>query len=129
MAFKSIPLRTSEISPHLRYRLQPDILLLPTHSPRWLQKIGTSCLTRESKAKIQTLNIVLINFWYRSVKPVHYDISLWDLEFGGDWKYKGLVKIDTRIVKATKEIVLNAKELEIQGAKLWTAEAKSMSLH
>jgi aminopeptidase N len=70
---------------------------------------------------------VLISFRYRSVKPVHYDISLWNLEFGGDWKYKGLVKIDTRIIKATKEIVLNAKELDIQGAKLWTTEAKSMS--
>ena len=61
-----------------------------------------------------------------SVKPVHYDISLSDLEFGGDWKYKGLVKIDTKIIKATKEIVLNTKELEIQSAKIWTAEAKSM---
>jgi aminopeptidase N len=70
---------------------------------------------------------VLISFRYRSVKPVHYDISLWDLEFGGDWKYRGLVKIDTRIIKATKEIVLNAKELDIQGAQLRTTEAQSMS--
>jgi aminopeptidase N len=58
---------------------------------------------------------------------VHYDISLSDLEFGGDWKYKGVVKIDTKVTKATKEIVLNVKELEIQSAKVWTAEAKSMS--
>jgi hypothetical protein len=37
------------------------------------------------------------------------------------------VKIDTKVTKATKEIVLNVKELEIQSAKVWTAEAKSMS--
>ena len=70
---------------------------------------------------------MLISFRCCSVKPVHYDISLWNLEFGGDWKYKGLVKIDTRIIQATKEIVLNAKELDIQEAQLWTAEANSMS--
>jgi hypothetical protein len=68
---------------------------------------------------------MLSNFQCRSVKSVRYDISLWDIEFAGDWKYRGLVKIDTRIVKATKEILLNAKELDIQRAKLWTAEAKS----
>ena len=70
---------------------------------------------------------MLISFGSRSLKPVHYDIFLWDLEFGGNWKYKGLVKIAIRIIKATKEIVLNATELDIQGAQLWTAEANSMS--
>jgi hypothetical protein len=76
IALKSIPLRTSEICPHSRYLPQPGILLPLAHSPRRPQKIGTSRPTCESKAKIQSLNIVLITFRYRSVKPVHHDISL-----------------------------------------------------
>jgi aminopeptidase N len=80
-----------------------------------------SCLSRECNSSCAYVWILISP----RVKPVHYDISLSDLEFGGDWKYKGLVKIDTKVTKATKEIVLNTKELEIQSAKIWTAEAKS----
>jgi aminopeptidase N len=80
------------------------------------------------KPYLTCYNILCTNLWLLArVRPVHYDISLSDLEFGGDWKYKGVVKIDTKVTKATKEIVLNVKELEIQSAKVWTAEAKSMS--
>lgn len=52
------------------------------------------------------------------MKPNHYDISLFDLELGGAWKYKGIVKIDTKIVKPTKEIVLNVKEIEVQNVEI-----------
>jgi aminopeptidase N len=54
------------------------------------------------------------------VKPIHYDISLFDLDLGGTWKYKGVVKIDTKVVKPTKEIVLNAKEIEVQNVEIST---------
>ena len=49
-----------------------------------------------------------------SIKPVNYDLSLFDLEFGGNWGYAGLVKIDARVGKPTKEIVINTKEIDVK---------------
>ncbi|EAW14671.1 M1 family metallopeptidase [Aspergillus clavatus NRRL 1] len=51
-------------------------------------------------------------------KPVHYDVSLFDLELGGLWGYKGIVKIDCKISRPTKEIVLNCKEIEVQNVEV-----------
>ncbi|KAE8147945.1 peptidase family M1-domain-containing protein [Aspergillus avenaceus] len=53
------------------------------------------------------------------VKPVHYDISLFDLQLGGSWAYKGIVRIDSKITHATNEIVLNSKEIEVQQAEIF----------
>ena len=52
------------------------------------------------------------------VKPVHYAISLFDLELGGAYSYQGTVKIDVHVKKLTTEIVLNAVQLKIHSAKL-----------
>ena len=38
---------------------------------------------------------------------------MFNLEFGGDWGYDGLVKIDSKVKTATDEVVLNTKHLEI----------------
>jgi hypothetical protein len=62
-----------------------------------------------------------------SVKPLNYSLSLFDLEFGGGWSYNGTVKIDAAVKKVSKEIVVNAKELEIKGATLHSAESKCTS--
>lgn len=62
-----------------------------------------------------------------SVKPVNYAVSLYDLEFLGDWGYQGTVKIDLDIKKAGKEIVLNAKELVIHAAELFTEQSKTQA--
>jgi hypothetical protein len=62
-----------------------------------------------------------------SVKPLNYNLSLFDLEFGGGWSYNGTVKIDAAVKKASKEIVVNSKELEIKGASLQSAESKCPS--
>ncbi|KAJ9288246.1 hypothetical protein DTO280E4_6045 [Paecilomyces variotii] len=51
-------------------------------------------------------------------KPIHYDLSLFDLEFGGSWSYKGVVKIDLDVTKPTKQIVLNSKEIDVQSAEI-----------
>lgn len=51
-------------------------------------------------------------------KPVHYDLSLYDLNFGDNWGYKGIVKIDTKITRPTTEIELNVKAIDIQSAEL-----------
>jgi hypothetical protein len=58
------------------------------------------------------------------IKPANYNLSLFDLEFGGKWSYKGLVKIDTKIAESTEEIVINTKELEIQSAEVFGEDGK-----
>jgi hypothetical protein len=52
------------------------------------------------------------------VKPTHYKLSLSDLKFSGSWSYNGVVEIDTKIFGPTNEVVLNAKELDIQDAEI-----------
>lgn len=53
-----------------------------------------------------------------AVKPVHYHVSLYDLELGGAWGYKGTVKIDSTVTRPTKEVVLNCKEIEVHKAEI-----------
>lgn len=57
--------------------------------------------------------VVLI---WRRVKPINYDISLYDLELGGSFSYQGTVKIEVHIQKATKEIVINTHQLKLHSA-------------
>ncbi|EIT83329.1 puromycin-sensitive aminopeptidase [Aspergillus oryzae 100-8] len=52
-------------------------------------------------------------------KPVHYEVSLFDLQLGDSWGYKGIVKIDSKITRSTKEIMLNSKEIEVQKAEIF----------
>ncbi|KAM5441604.1 hypothetical protein MferCBS31731_003285 [Microsporum ferrugineum] len=51
-------------------------------------------------------------------KPSHYHVSLYDLTIGGNWGYKGTVKIDTRITRPSKEIVINVKAIDVQSAEI-----------
>jgi aminopeptidase N len=52
-------------------------------------------------------------------KPVNYHVSLFDLQLGGSWEYKGIIKVDTKITRATKEIVLNSKDITVQSAEVF----------
>lgn len=45
-------------------------------------------------------------------------MSLFDLQLGGSWEYKGIVKIDAKITRPTGEIVLNSKEIDVQAAEV-----------
>jgi hypothetical protein len=64
----------------------------------------------------------------RSVEPVNYHLSLSNLEYGGAWKYDGIITIDATVVEPTKCIVVNAKDLDIQSAGVFrVAEETSMS--
>jgi aminopeptidase N len=47
------------------------------------------------------------------VKPVHYDLSLYDIELGGAFSFQGTVKIAAEVLKSTKTIVLNSHQLKI----------------
>ncbi|KAK5280490.1 hypothetical protein LTR40_006276 [Exophiala xenobiotica] len=52
------------------------------------------------------------------IKPVNYDLSLFNLEFGGTWSYDGLLKIASKVKQATNELVINTNELDIKGAEV-----------
>ncbi len=60
-----------------------------------------------------------------AIKPFNYDLSLFDLEFGGNWGYKGLVKIDAKVSEDVDKIVINTKELEIQKAKVLSKDGNT----
>ncbi|KAI9894861.1 MAG: hypothetical protein M1814_000081 [Vezdaea aestivalis] len=53
-----------------------------------------------------------------SVKPTNYDLSIYDLELGGKFSFKGTVKIDISIQRPIENVTLNAQELNIQSAVL-----------
>ena len=60
-----------------------------------------------------------------AVKPINYDLSLYDLEFGGAFSYQGTVAILAKIVRSTSEIILNTQQLIIQSAEASVEQAKS----
>jgi aminopeptidase N len=60
-----------------------------------------------------------------NVKPVNYDISLYDLEFGGTFTYQGTVSILSKIVKSSKEITLNSHQLKIHSAEVSLEHTKT----
>jgi len=60
-----------------------------------------------------------------TVKPVHYAISLYDLELGGAYSYQGTVSIDIKIEKSTKEVILNSHHLKIYSAEVILEHTKT----
>jgi aminopeptidase N len=60
-----------------------------------------------------------------AVKPINYDLSLYDLEFGGAFSYQGTVAILAKIVRSTNEIILNTHQLIIHSAEVSVEQAKS----
>jgi aminopeptidase N len=49
-----------------------------------------------------------------AIKPSNYNLSLSNLEFGGNWTYDGLVKIQAKVNSSTSQIVLNTKFIDIK---------------
>ncbi|ETN42976.1 uncharacterized protein HMPREF1541_02134 [Cyphellophora europaea CBS 101466] len=60
-----------------------------------------------------------------TIKPTNYNLSLTNLEFGGNWGYDGLVKIDSKVNSSTDEVVVNVKEIEITGAEVFGKDGGS----
>ncbi|KAF3479560.1 uncharacterized protein GIQ15_06536 [Arthroderma uncinatum] len=60
-------------------------------------------------------------------KPSHYHVSLYDLTIGGNWGYKGTVKIDTKITRPTKEVVINVKAIDVQAAEISAKDGSAAS--
>ncbi|KAL8872482.1 MAG: hypothetical protein Q9174_001896 [Haloplaca sp. 1 TL-2023] len=61
------------------------------------------------------------------VKPINYDIALYDLELGGSFGYKGIVKVELHVKKPSKHITINAFELKIQEAKISPQDGESQT--
>jgi len=63
-----------------------------------------------------------------TVKPINYDISIFDLELGGAFSYQGIVDITVKIKQPIKEVVLNTHQLKIHSATVSTeGEGKTIN--
>src|ERR1700733_534833 len=60
-----------------------------------------------------------------TVKPVHYDLSIYDIELGGAFGFKGTVKITAKILKSTKSVVLNSLQLKIHDSEVLVEQSKT----
>ena len=65
----------------------------------------------------------------RSIKPVNYDLSLFNLELGGSWSYEGLLKIDSKVETETDQTVLNVKELDVKSVEVLKKDGSSTYWH
>ncbi|KAF2793513.1 aminopeptidase-like protein [Melanomma pulvis-pyrius CBS 109.77] len=63
------------------------------------------------------------------VKPSHYTVSLYDLEFGGNFTYQGTVAISVDIKNTGQfsDIVLNSHQLKLHSAELKTGDSSRPS--
>lgn len=52
------------------------------------------------------------------VKPINYEIGLFDLELGGAFSFQGIVNIEVKIESAITSITLNAHRLHIHSAEI-----------
>ncbi|RDL38483.1 Metalloproteases (Zincins), catalytic [Venustampulla echinocandica] len=63
-----------------------------------------------------------------SVKPINYDISIFDIELGGAFSYQGTVSILSKITTPTREIVLNSHQLKIHSAEVSLEHTKTQQV-
>ena len=64
------------------------------------------------------------------VKPIHYDLSLYDVELGGAFSFQGTVKITAKVLKSTQKIVLNSHQLRIHNSEVLIERPETQkSLH
>ncbi|KAG4436463.1 hypothetical protein IFR05_008048 [Cadophora sp. M221] len=60
-----------------------------------------------------------------NIKPINYDLALYDIELGGDFSYQGEVGILAKIVKSSKEITLNTHLLKIHTVEVSLEHTKT----
>jgi aminopeptidase N len=60
-----------------------------------------------------------------TIKPINYDLSIYDLELGGAFSYQGTVSILSKIIRSTNEITLNAHQLSIHSAEVSVEQTKT----
>jgi aminopeptidase N len=93
-------------------RKQPFIL----HSSPY--PIFTQRLTRKAYCSMAASTPADRDILPDTVKPSNYAISLYDIELGGAFSYKGTVAITANIKKSTKSIILNSHQLKVHGAEV-----------
>jgi aminopeptidase N len=60
-----------------------------------------------------------------TVKPVHYDLSIYDIELGGAFSFQGTAKITVEVLKNMKSIVLNSHQLKIHDSEVLIVQSTS----
>lgn len=60
-----------------------------------------------------------------SVRPINYDLSLYDLEFEGSFMYQGTVRILSKVIKSFKDLTMNAHEIKLQSAEIHLEQLNS----
>lgn len=63
-----------------------------------------------------------------TVKPIHYDLSLYDIELGGAFSFQGTVKITVKVLRSTKSITLNSYQLKIHDSQVLTESSETQKL-
>lgn len=102
---------------------------LPVASQTWPR---TATFSPRGEFPLQSQARKCLQKLYRA-KPSHYALSLYDIEFGGKFGFKGTVAITTKIDKSDgfNDLVLNAHQLKVHGAELKaddvTKSAKNIS--
>jgi aminopeptidase N len=61
-----------------------------------------------------------------TVKPIHYDLSLYDIELGGAFSFQGRVEITAKVLESTKSVVLNSHQLKIHDSEVRVEQAKTL---
>lgn len=62
-----------------------------------------------------------------SIKPINYDIKIFDLELDGGFAFRGSVTIEIDVKRAVHEITLNAHHLEVTSATIDSKDVHGMS--
>ncbi|EXJ53365.1 uncharacterized protein A1O5_13405 [Cladophialophora psammophila CBS 110553] len=55
----------------------------------------------------------VVNRLSKGIKPLNYNLNIFNIEFGGEWLYEGLVVIDAEASVPTDRIIINASQIEI----------------
>lgn len=61
------------------------------------------------------------------IQPLNYAISIYDIELGGEFGYQGTVTITANVIRSTKEITLNAIQLQLHSAEVQIESAKTQT--
>ncbi|OAP60504.1 hypothetical protein AYL99_05506 [Fonsecaea erecta] len=54
-----------------------------------------------------------LNLLSTGVKPLNYNLKIFNIEFGGEWTYEGRVIIDAEAITPADRLVINAYQIEI----------------
>lgn len=112
---------TTERRPRVRYSHQSTFLHQRSLNSQYIQiqLRYTRQLARMAARKLDR------DILPDTIKPINYDISIYDLELGGDFSYQGTVSILSKVAKSTKELILNSHQLKIHNVQVFVEHTKT----